>query len=77
MSLDQALTFLEAGNWEAAHVIVQKEDGELAAWAHGVVHILEGDYSNARYWYGRAGRPYPGPERVREEITAIRRALGA
>lgn len=77
MSLDRALTFLEAGNWEAAHVIVQQEDGELAAWAHGVVHILEGDFSNARYWYGRAGRDYPGPERVREEIAAIRQALGS
>ena len=77
MSLKQALVFLETGNWEAAHSIVQKESGTTAAWAHGIVHILEGDYPNARYWYGRSGRAYPGPDRVQEEIAALKQALGA
>lgn len=26
----------------------------LAAWLHGIVHTLEGDLDNARYWYHRA-----------------------
>jgi hypothetical protein len=26
---------------------------DLSCWAHGIVHMLEGDTSNARYWYRR------------------------
>ena len=77
MSLDQALVFLENGDWEAAHPIVQNESGATAAWAHGIVHILEGDYPNARYWYGRAGRAYPGPDRVRDELAALKQAVSS
>jgi len=75
MSLEQAVAFLEAGDWQAAHTIVQQQEGAAAAWAHGIVHILEGDYPNARYWYGRSGRAYPGPERVKDEIAALKAAL--
>ena len=48
----------------------------LAAWLHGIVHTLEGDLENARYWYGRAERPFPGPGAVREELAAARLAAG-
>jgi hypothetical protein len=41
---------------------------------HGIVHLLEGDVSNARYWYGRAARAFPGEGAVREEIEAVRAA---
>jgi hypothetical protein len=75
--LARAVEHLEAGAWQAAHEIVQKESSELAAWLHGIVHTLEGDLDNARYWYRRMGRPFPGPGAVREEIAAARRALGA
>jgi hypothetical protein len=45
------------GNWQAAHRIVQDHDeDELAAWIHAVVHRMEGDIGNARYWYRRCGR---------------------
>ena len=27
-----------------------------AAWVHAYLHRVEGDSSNARYWYGKAGR---------------------
>ena len=49
----------------------------LAAWLHGIVHTLEGDLDNARYWYTRAGRPFAGPGAVRDELAAARQALGA
>ena len=42
---------------------------------HGIVHLLEGDVSNARYWYGCAGRAFPGEGAVREEIEALSRLL--
>ena len=65
----------KAGAWQAAHEIVQTESSDLAGWLHGIVHTLEGDLDNARYWYRRVGRPFPGADAVREEIAAARRAL--
>ena len=47
--LRRALTHLENGDWQAAHAIVQEdEESRLFCWAHGIVHIMEGDRSNAR-----------------------------
>jgi hypothetical protein len=35
--LERALALLRAGDWEAAHGIVQQdEDSPLACWAHGI-----------------------------------------
>lgn len=72
----QAIRHLEAGDWQAAHGIVQDDDTRLGAWAHGVVHILEGDMANAGYWYRRAGRALPEASAVVEEIAALKSACG-
>jgi hypothetical protein len=74
-ALGQALELLASGQWQPAHEIVQADTSTLAAWLHGIVHTLEGDLGNARYWYRRAGRAYPGPDAVQAEITAARRSL--
>jgi hypothetical protein len=74
--LARALELLDGGDWQAAHVIVQAESSVLAAWLHGIVHTLEGDLDNARYWYRRAERPFPGASAVSAELAAARRALG-
>lgn len=71
-SLVRAVELLEAGAWQQAHEIVQKEESPLAAWLHGIVHTLEGDLDNARYWYQKADRVFPGPDAVRGEIAAAR-----
>jgi hypothetical protein len=74
--LQKALTHLQAGEWQAAHEIVQRdEDSPLACWAHGIVHIMEGDLPNARYWYGQAKRPFPAKPAADAEIDAFRQAL--
>jgi hypothetical protein len=75
MALEEALEFLEAGAWQKAHEIVQAEKSTLAAWLHGIVHTLEGDLDNARYWYRKADRVFPGPQAVQQEIAAARRHL--
>ena len=50
-SLRQALGHLEQGDWQAAHEIVQQdEESPLACWAHGIVHLIEGDVPNARFF---------------------------
>ena len=74
-ALAKAVEFLEAGAWQQAHEIVQAERSNLAAWLHGIVHTLEGDLDNARYWYRRAGRDFPGQDAVQREIAAARRKL--
>jgi hypothetical protein len=71
-----AVSHLEKGDWQAAHEIVQKdEDSPLACWAHGIVHIMEGDIPNARYWYGLAKREFPATPSAREEIRALKAEL--
>jgi hypothetical protein len=76
-ALGRALDLLAAGDWPAAHTIVQEDTSTLAAWLHGIVHTLEGDLDNARYWYRKADRPFRGADVVQDEIAAARRALAA
>jgi len=73
--LRQAVRHLERGNWRAAHALVQNESGALGYWAHGIVHLIEGDLDNAQYWYRRARRPLPHVNTVTAEIAALRAAL--
>lgn len=73
-SLERAIELLAAGDWQAAHAIVQKDDSANGAWAHGIVHLMEGDRRNAEYWYGRAAKPMPSADAVAEEIAALRAA---
>jgi hypothetical protein len=75
--LVRAIDLLEAGAWREAHEIVQRDESRLAAWLHGIVHTLEGDLGNARYWYRKAERAFPGPDAVPAEIQAARRTLQA
>jgi hypothetical protein len=74
--LQTAVSFLEEGDWKAAHEIVQKdEESPLACWAHGIVHILEGDLPNARYWYGEAKQAFPEPVSTGSEISRLKAAV--
>ena len=72
--LQKAIQLLEAGDWDGAHRIVQDDDSKLASWAHGLVHLIEGDLDNAGYWYRLAGRSRPDVAQVAAEIAALRRA---
>lgn len=71
-SLASALQALAAGDWEGAHKIVQNDSSPEAAWVHAHLHRIEGDEMNARYWYRRAGKPFPAVDldTERAEITA-------
>jgi hypothetical protein len=76
--LSRALEHLQSGDWQAAHTIVQAdEDSPLFCWAHGIVHLMEGDRSNARYWYARAGRPFPEEPALKAELDELREAARA
>ena len=58
-ALIDALNLARNGQWEAAHNIVQDLHSPGAARIHGYLHRVEGDDSNAGYWYRRAGVEFP------------------
>jgi hypothetical protein len=77
-SLRKAMVHLKSGDWQAAHLIVQEdEESPLACWAHGIVHLMEGDVPNARYWYRAAKRDFPKDPSVKDEIAALSACLGS
>jgi hypothetical protein len=64
----EALKLLEQAKWDAAHRLIQDESDKLACLIHGLLHRIEGDSSNAAYWYRRAGENLP--ERTTEDEFA-------
>jgi hypothetical protein len=52
-----ALWWLRKGDWTRAHEIVMEADDADAAWVHAHLHRVEGDLSNAQYWYRQARKP--------------------
>jgi hypothetical protein len=69
-----ALWYAAKGNWDTAHELAQSQDTHQAAWVHAYLHRVEGDLSNAAYWYRQAGRPVAqGPPEA--EWEAVTRAL--
>ena len=52
-----ALGLVAAGDWDGAHALVQDDPSPEAAWVHAHLHRVEGDLTNAGYWYRRAGKP--------------------
>ena len=75
MNIADALKALDQNDWDRAHLIVQGMDSQVAAWLHGVLHMIEGDEPNAQYWYQRAGRPYPGKARQNDELQVIKETV--
>ncbi|MGZ0657662.1 hypothetical protein ACWPKO_01520 [Coraliomargarita sp. W4R53] len=53
----QALEAEQSGDWAKAHSLVQDMVTAEAAWVHAYLHRVEGDESNAAYWYNRAVVP--------------------
>jgi hypothetical protein len=72
-----AIALLQQGKWQEAHALVQEDKSSVGCWLHGIVHILEGDLSNARYWYQRARRNWPALANAGAELAALRLTLGS
>ena len=72
----RAIDLALAGEWDAAHQLVQQyEDDATAAWIHAVLHKIEGDLGNARYWYQRANQMKHVGDEARAELAAIQAEL--
>ncbi|HRH81007.1 MAG TPA: hypothetical protein PLW81_08175 [Thiobacillaceae bacterium] len=71
-----ALDAAQSGDWHRAHGIVQRDESDPAAcWLHAVLHKMEGDVGNSRYWYARTAHDYGEWTDPRAELEAIRHAL--
>lgn len=76
----RALWLLAArDDWDGAHDVVNRAGGADGAWVHAHLHRVEGDLSNADFWYRRAGRERPGvpTDEEWEAIAAELLARGA
>src|SRR5258706_10140660 len=67
----QVLAHLRRNEWDKAHAIVMGMRDKLAFRIHGLLHRIEGDLDNARYWYGRADVPFGKSKSAASEIAEI------
>ena len=50
----RSLLLLQAGEFGRSHSIVQAMSGSDPAYIHGMIHRVEGDFWNAKYWFRRS-----------------------
>ena len=72
--LIKALDYALANKWDEAHSLVQDSKDQIGYWIHAIIHRVEGDSSNARYWYRRAKKPFTNAEPI-EELKSIQSIL--
>lgn len=73
----KAIDLALGGEWDAAHRVVQQfEEDATASWIHAVLHKIEGDTGNSRYWYRRAGKLERMNDEPRAELLAIKAQFG-
>ena len=69
------------GDWHASHNIAQDysddvNNANMANWIHAVLHKIEGDEWNSKYWYARTrGKSYEDFSDTNEELRAILQLL--
>ena len=61
-----------AGDWNAEHAIVQRHEASpIASWLHALVHKVQGDAGNSRYWYAKTHMDYERFPDHKAELRAI------
>ena len=72
----RAVKLALAGDWDVAHSVVQTyEQDATAAWIHAVLHKVEGDLGNSRYWYRITGKMDQAANEPIQELELIRKQL--
>ena len=66
----KVLDLAKAGEWDKAHQLVQPYSDKCACLIHAYLHRVEGDLSNAQYWYNRAESKMPD-NTLEEELKRI------
>jgi len=73
----QALWWEAKGDWHKAHTVAQEDPSPNASWVHAFLHRVEGDESNAAYWYARAVKPVASGSFPVERDHIVAALLGA
>ncbi len=64
------------GDWDKSHNIAQDYSDDTANWIHAVLHKIEGDEWNSKYWYARTnGNKYEDFSDANTELKAIQNSL--
>ena len=64
------------GDWDKSHKIAQDHSDATANWIHAVLHKIEGDAWNSKYWYARtAGKHYEDFGDANAELKTIQNYL--
>jgi hypothetical protein len=64
------------GDWDKSHKIAQDYSDTTANWIHAVLHKIEGDAWNSKYWYTRtAGKHYEDFGDANAELKTIQNYL--
>jgi hypothetical protein len=74
--LKSAIAAALAGEWDQSHRIVQEFNDPTACWIHAVLHKIEGDDWNSRYWYARTrGESFEDFSDPKAELESILQGL--
>jgi hypothetical protein len=74
--LKQAVQLALDGCWDASHKIAQDYSDPIANWVHAVLHKIEGDVWNSKYWYARTtSKQYEDFADANKELLAIMQML--
>jgi len=72
----KAVELALSGDWDGAHNIAQDYSDVTANWLHAVLHKIEGDVWNSKYWYARtSGQAYEDFTDIRDELLQIQQSL--
>ena len=81
VALLKACELALVGDWGGAHNIAQDysddvNNANMANWIHAVLHKIEGDEWNSKYWYAKTkGKKYADFTSASEELKAIQNSL--
>jgi len=64
------LDLAKKGEWDKAHQLIQANSDEYSCLIHAYLHRVEGDLSNAQYWYSRAESIMPDNS-LEEELKRL------
>jgi hypothetical protein len=71
----EALKLAQLGQWHESHAMVQPYYDRKSCLIHAYLHRVEGDLSNARYWYRQAGESMPN-NTLEEELDRLQKVIG-
>jgi hypothetical protein len=63
--------YLWNGNLNNSHTISQDLENRTGSYLHGILHRMEQDYSNAKYWFRMAGGHPEGKQLQQESLRLI------